>query len=209
MTGVRGRWNTWAAHNGVDPADPTPKEVVEWLKSLRAEGLANTTILGYRSSLSALLSPNQYDGRPVTRSPEVAAFIKEMSAPTSSANDQTDPLREDADSYRYRPEAITQAVRVLNEALQADPEAVSRLFAPEVGVNDELANHPTIKFRAMRARKTTTGPLVDHWMMGLLGLINGLFGVVEGGCGYSESGHIGMETDKNGEVLAFKEVLAR
>ena len=42
-------------------------------------------------------------------------------------------------------EAIDQAVRVLNEALEADPGAMLALMNFGVTVNQTLADHPTIQ----------------------------------------------------------------
>lgn len=66
------------------------------------------------------------------------------------------------------PEAIEDAVRVLNEALEADPVAINALFNCSVTCNSKLANHPTIQ----------VGKEGDSvWYVRLLGIINGLFGV--------------------------------
>lgn len=69
---------------------------------------------------------------------------------------------------------VDEAIRVLNEALEADPKAVARLLEASVVVNDDLAAHPTIQCG------------VDDGVVRLrpLGLINGLFGIHENGWGY-------------------------
>ena len=70
--------------------------------------------------------------------------------------------------YAKHPEAIEDAVRVLNEALEADPVAISVLFTHPVPCNSKLANHPTVQV-------SKEGDSV--WHVRLLGIINGLFGV--------------------------------
>jgi hypothetical protein len=61
------------------------------------------------------------------------------------------------------------AVRVLNEALQNDPEAVQQVFG-HVPHNGSLASHPTIQVAG--------GSPQPH--LSALGLINGIFGVHSG-----------------------------
>lgn len=68
-----------------------------------------------------------------------------------------------------------RAVRVLNEALDADGSAVRALFAHWVMVNRALANHKTIQ-----ADTTLDGGC----RVRLLGVINGIVGVKENGSGY-------------------------
>ena len=75
-------------------------------------------------------------------------------------------------------QVIKRAVRVLNEALEADPEAIHRLFNMRVSVNDELGQHPTIQ--VWSREETSTGQLE----LRVLGLINGLFGIFDNGSGY-------------------------
>ena len=63
---------------------------------------------------------------------------------------------------------IDRAVRVLNEALEADPKAINRLMDAQVPVNDALAAHPSIQVGER--------PNAHGLRMRPLGLINGLFG---------------------------------
>lgn len=65
------------------------------------------------------------------------------------------------------------AIRVLNEALQADPEAVNRIFQ-HVRHNGALNDHPTIQVGS----KDPEGKDQPH--LSALGLINGIFGVQPG-----------------------------
>lgn len=65
------------------------------------------------------------------------------------------------------------AIRILNEALQADPDAVNRIFQ-HVRHNGALNEHPTIQVGMMDAE----GNSQPH--LSALGLINGIFGVQPG-----------------------------
>lgn len=98
--------------------------------------------------------------------------------------------------------AIRDAVRVLNEALAADPEAVNRLFNHRVRVNGALTLHPTIQVVSLSvkdARPEDTGEARVN-TLGVLGLINGLFGVDVDGWGYIVSVH-----DDNDMILRFED----
>ena len=69
-------------------------------------------------------------------------------------------------------EAVLEAIKVLNEFNQLEPDLCFQLMTTRYSVSDELANdHPTIQ-----ARK---GIAPDLATMSILGLINGLFGVDE------------------------------
>ena len=72
--------------------------------------------------------------------------------------------------------AVDDAIRVLNEALEADGEAINKLMAVEIPINSKLADHPTVQVGAM----VEGGPCVVRCM----GLINGLFGVDERNYGF-------------------------
>lgn len=58
----------------------------------------------------------------------------------------------------------SRVCELLNEALRLDPDAIDALFRHRVPCNESLAAHPSIQ--------VTTEPTV-----GLLGLLNGLFGI--------------------------------
>jgi len=98
--------------------------------------------------------------------------------------------------------AIRDAVRILNEALEADPEAVNRLFNHRVRVNEALTLHPTIQVASLSvkdARPEDTSE-VRVSTLGVLGLINGLFGVDVDGWGYIVS-----VNDDNDRILRFED----
>ena len=62
---------------------------------------------------------------------------------------------------------IDGAVKLLNEMLAADVGATAALIANRVPCNKALADHPTIQVHRQH----------DVTFVGLLGVINGLFGV--------------------------------
>lgn len=67
------------------------------------------------------------------------------------------------------------AIRVLNEALARDHEPIRSLFGIRASVSPQLAAHPTIQVRANPGRSDD---------LGLLGLLNGIFGTRPDGWGY-------------------------
>ena len=66
--------------------------------------------------------------------------------------------------------AIEEAIALLNSALEADRDAMSALIATRVRCNMALAEHPTIQTGADPGRD-------GEFRVGLLGIINGLFGI--------------------------------
>ena len=59
-----------------------------------------------------------------------------------------------------------EAVRRLNAILECDTDALSRLIETRVPCNGRLADHPTVQVRDVG----------DGYRVGLLGILNGLFG---------------------------------
>lgn len=62
------------------------------------------------------------------------------------------------------PDPIAIAIRTLNEALEADTQAIRNLFAIESPCNEALADHPTIQ----------VGVSGNFTVVRILGLINGI-----------------------------------
>ncbi|MHC5544538.1 hypothetical protein ACYOEI_40425 [Singulisphaera rosea] len=62
---------------------------------------------------------------------------------------------------------IEDAVRVLNEAYERDPEAVARLVTSRVSCNEHLADHPLILSGKDEDQRS---------VVGMIGLLNGIFG---------------------------------
>lgn len=87
---------------------------------------------------------------------------------------------------------VEQAVRLLNEALEADPEAIRKLVDFHVDCNIKLAGHPSIQVRTVNKSDS----------VGLLGIINGIFGTVGGGP-FDGFGHI-VAVFENDLLVGFK-----
>lgn len=69
---------------------------------------------------------------------------------------------------------VDEAIALLNEALALDPEAMSNLLLrARVNCNKGLADHPTIQSGKDKGQNN----------VGLLGILNGMFGVDEDQCG--------------------------
>jgi len=75
----------------------------------------------------------------------------------------------------HDPCSVAHAVCVLNEAVAADAVAVASIVAQRVPCNDALVAHPTIQVGSDHPG----GPVV----VGLLGILNGIFGVAPDGFG--------------------------
>ena len=71
-------------------------------------------------------------------------------------------------------ERIDAAIKVLNEMVEADREAVQLLIETRVPCNDALADHPTVQVHSEHGRHS----------VGLLGVINGLLGADTDGWGF-------------------------
>lgn len=82
---------------------------------------------------------------------------------------------------------VDHAIEYLNQLLELDKPAIAALLANRVPCNQELANHPTVQASTQHG----------GYHVGLLGIINGLFGVDE-----KERGPITLVFDK-GELAKF------
>lgn len=90
-------------------------------------------------------------------------------------------------------------VDLLNEAFALDPQAMQALFAHRVPCNSALRDHPTIQVAAAGEALpgAATAPACT---VGVIGLLNGLFGVDERGWG-----HIcGRWDDQSPTLLGFE-----
>ena len=87
---------------------------------------------------------------------------------------------------------ITQAVKVLNEALESDPIAMNQLINLRVICNEDLARHPFIQVGKDNRYQRV-------WWVGLFGIINGILGVDEEGWGFIEA----EINDTDGMVVRF------
>ena len=98
---------------------------------------------------------------------------------------------------------IDEVIGVLNEAVQADPVAMTALVNARVPCNDVLAHHPTIQCGSASETGCTRAPVV----VGLLGMLNGLFGIFgEDDPEPTGFGAIAANIDDDGIVKGFMRV---
>ena len=83
------------------------------------------------------------------------------------------------------------AVKVLNSAVLSDSEAMNALVETRVPCNDALADHPTIQVLA-----DDDG---SNARVGLLGILNGIFGTMDNGRGFIEA-----VCDDDGKLKGFR-----
>jgi len=69
---------------------------------------------------------------------------------------------------------LQEVIAFLNHMLEIDPQATRDLIETRVPCNAEMADHPTIQVQAYPG---------EAFQLGVLGLINGIFGVDEEGWG--------------------------
>lgn len=85
-------------------------------------------------------------------------------------------------------------IKLLNEMLEADPEATSQLVNYRVPCNEDLGAHPTIQ---VGSYPDGNGPI----RVGLIGVLNGQFGTDERGWGC-----IAAIYDDDGTLLRFEKI---
>lgn len=90
-----------------------------------------------------------------------------------------------------------EVVALLNDALKKDKDAVEALLNNRVACNEELAQHPTIQVASVGV--LLDPPLGKQYRVGMLGIINGMFGTDEKGNGGIA---VCMDDDSN-EVKGF------
>ena len=61
---------------------------------------------------------------------------------------------------------ISAAVNLLNDVLERDPKAITKLINMRINCNEQLANHPTVQVHKFG----------DIYRIGALGLLNGVLG---------------------------------
>lgn len=90
---------------------------------------------------------------------------------------------------------VDQAIDMLNDLLKLDREAITQLLDRRVLCSESMADHETVQVleRQHKNGKAST------YTVGLLGILNGLFGVMEDGWG-----HISAWYEDDGTVIAFK-----
>ena len=87
---------------------------------------------------------------------------------------------------------LEHALEILNQAVAADSRAMTYLLASRVQCNHQLSDHPTIQCGKDHCGKVAT--------VGLLGILNGIFGKREDGYG-----HITAVLKDGGDVSGFVE----
>ena len=84
---------------------------------------------------------------------------------------------------------ITEAVAVLNDVLERDPEAITHLINMRIDCNHSLASHSSVKVQKFG----------DIYRIGVLGLLNGALGG-------SPNGDIGAKGIINSNTGMFKQI---
>lgn len=84
---------------------------------------------------------------------------------------------------------LDELVSFLNEALALDPVAMQHLVNHRVSCNQKMADHPTIQVRILTGSDT---------VLGMIGLLNGLFGINDDG-----SGPIRAHYNDHGDLIKF------
>ncbi len=103
---------------------------------------------------------------------------------------EVDPKDLRAVLYREDPYlSVNEVIELLNTYLNFDRAAITNLIRRQISCNKDMADHPTIQVRA------------DHGIpfVGMLGIINGLFGTREDGWG-----HITAVVDDAGQIERFE-----
>lgn len=93
------------------------------------------------------------------------------------------------DEHEENLDMVDHFIYVLNRALQSDPDAIQNLINHRVKCNTVLAEDPTIQI----------GLQDDEYVVGMLGIINGLLGVDENSCGF-----ISAVFDDDGNLIKFQ-----
>jgi len=89
----------------------------------------------------------------------------------------------DTDTFGNRMVKAKDAVAFLNEAFEADPKAIAALVDARVPCNERMASHETIQVQENEDKSCSVG---------LLGILNGLFGINHDGRGHIEAFYDGV-----------------
>lgn len=68
---------------------------------------------------------------------------------------------------------LDETIEFLNELLKYDKPAIARLLQKRTSCNEDLSNHPTVQ----------VGGRDGTYVVGVLGILNGLFGINKNGWG--------------------------
>lgn len=82
--------------------------------------------------------------------------------------------------------SANDAIKILNEIHRIDPNVMPQLISYRIVCNDNLAKHPTVQVNTSKE-------------VGLLGILNGMFGVKD-----NDYGYIAAEFTTEGKLMGFK-----
>lgn len=95
---------------------------------------------------------------------------------------------------------VDEVIGLLNEIVRLDRLAVQKLVEARVQCNRELADHPSVQTLA-----DPTEPHESHkYSVGVLGVLNGLFGVDERGYGPISAKFEKDDSGKMGDLIDFE-----
>lgn len=86
---------------------------------------------------------------------------------------------------------VDDTIATLTDIAETDPVAMGKLLEARVTCNDALADHPTVQVGQRN-------PDNDDYTVGILGILNGLFG-----CDEDQWGYIAAIVDENGRCTGF------
>lgn len=85
--------------------------------------------------------------------------------------------------------SIQKTVDFLNELLEIDRCTITALFSSRICCNSLLADHPTVQVGVLSK---------NYFQVGMIGILNGLFGIDEHGWGHIIADY------EDGELLRFR-----
>jgi len=91
------------------------------------------------------------------------------------------------------------AINFLNKLLELDGNAINKLVGSRVECNEALAKHPTVQVQRDGTRTRIGKEEAEIFEVGLLGVLNGIFGINEDGFG-----QIVADFNKNCRIVGFR-----
>ncbi|MGD9161859.1 MAG: hypothetical protein PVG39_25840 [Desulfobacteraceae bacterium] len=92
--------------------------------------------------------------------------------------------------------SIQETVDFLNDLLSIDPDTINNLSSIRVGCNKTMADHPTVQVACLSD---------NYFIVGIIGILNGLFGSDEHGWGHISADYEGSKV-KRFRVLSNQDV---